>query len=106
MPRQTEFLVVPTGTEWQITRDGQDFLAVQTKQVAIDEAVHQARRAEPSRVVVLRLDGGVEEEASFGVLAPTNATPPQQYWPAAVDPGRQSPLRPRPGTHRTSTAAG
>lgn len=63
---RTKYEVVPTGTCWEIKRDGKDFLAVQTKQVAVDEAVYQASRSEPSHVTVKRLDGGIEEEADFG----------------------------------------
>lgn len=65
-PPRTEFHVVPTGTEWQIKWNGTEFLAVQSKQVAIEEAVFQAKRNEPSHVSVLGLDGRVEEEVSFG----------------------------------------
>ncbi|MQA05266.1 MAG: DUF2188 domain-containing protein [Streptosporangiales bacterium] len=85
-PARSEFEVVPTGTEWQIKRDGQEFVAVQTKQVAVDEAVFQASRNAPSHVVVRRLDGGIEDEANFGD-APQNAAPAgQQQQPAAVRP--------------------
>lgn len=68
---RTRYEVVPTGICWEITRDSKDFLAVQTKQVALDEAVYQASRNQPSHVVVKRLDGGVEDEASFGDLPST-----------------------------------
>lgn len=84
-PAPTQFEVVPTDTAWEITQDGADFLAVQTRQVAVDEAVFQATQNRPSRVVVKRLDGSVEEEASFdGESTPAQPTPaPAEVAPAA-----------------------
>lgn len=92
-PARSEYEVVPTGTAWEIKRDGQDFLAVQTKQVAVDEAVFQASRNTPSHVVVRRLDGGIEDEANFGD-APQDAPAGQQQQqqpPAQQQPAQQQP---------------
>ena len=65
-PVHTQFEIVPTGTEWLIKRDGREFLALQTKQVAIDEVAAQAERVQSCHVVVKALDGSVEEERTFG----------------------------------------
>lgn len=61
----TEFEVAPGDEEWQISRDGEPFLTVQTKEVAIEEAVTQARQLRPGRVVVRGRDGSIEDEASI-----------------------------------------
>lgn len=65
-PIRSEIQVVPVGTAWQVERDGKPFLSVQTKQVAVDEAVIQAQKAEWSHVIVRTDDGEIEEEATFG----------------------------------------
>lgn len=78
-PTRIEFEVVPTGTEWEIKRDGQEFLSVQSKDVAVDEAVFQAARSEPSHIVVRRLDGSTENEAEFGDPSAQPAAPPDPY---------------------------
>lgn len=80
---RNEFVVIPTGTDWQIKRNGEDFLAVQSKEVAVDEAVFQAARSEPSHVVVKRLDGSTEDEATFGdVPGAPSANGRHQSWSA------------------------
>lgn len=76
-PTRTEFQVVPTGAEWEIRQDSIVLLTVQTKQVAIDEAVVQAELAKPSHIVVQTPDGSTEEEANLGDLPgnPKKRTP-------------------------------
>lgn len=67
-PVYTQFEIIPTGMEWLIRRDGREFLALQTKQVAIDEVAAQVERIESCHVVVKALDGSVEEERTFGAV--------------------------------------
>ena len=62
----TKFEIIPTGTEWLIKCDGREYLALQTKQVAIDEVAAQVERVQSCHVVVRALDGSVEEERTFG----------------------------------------
>lgn len=59
----TVFDVRPVDGRWQIDRDGEVLLVVQTKDVAIEEARIQASKTSPSDVVVHDADEGeVEEE--------------------------------------------
>lgn len=83
---RTEFEVVATETGWEVKRDSTDFLSVQTRDVAVDEAVYQATQSQPSHVTVKRLDGSVEEEADFGEVtqAPESAAEQAQA-PSAVN---------------------
>lgn len=70
---QTVFQVTPDDAWWRIDRDGDVMLVVQSKDVAVEEAVVQARRESQSRVVVRAADGSVEEEAAYRAGAPEPA---------------------------------
>lgn len=65
MTTSMRYEVIPVEPGWQISRNGRPFLTVQTKQVAVEEALTQARNTGPSRLVLKRRDGSVEDEAHF-----------------------------------------
>ena len=72
--KQTVFQVTPDEGSWRIEKDGEQLLVVQSKDVAIEEAVVQARQVPDSKIVIRAADGSVEEEASYGAGTPTPAS--------------------------------
>lgn len=72
--QQTVFQVTPEESHWRIDRDGESMLVVQTKDVAVEEAVVQARQVPQGRVVICTADGTVEEEAAYRDGTPVTAT--------------------------------
>ncbi|MQA05251.1 MAG: DUF2188 domain-containing protein [Streptosporangiales bacterium] len=89
-PTRTPFQVVPTAGGWEIRQDGVALLTVQTKQVAIDEAIVQAELTKPSSVAVLDAAGRVEEEANLGDPLP-QASPRRRRQPPAENGDEQQP---------------
>lgn len=82
--RRTKFEIVPSGPNWEIKRNGKSFLTVLNRQVAIDEAIIQAKQASPSRLVLKRPDGTVEEEAQVGELRSTSTKATKSAKPATA----------------------
>ena len=74
MAAEAVFQVTPNEGSWRIDRDGTTILEVQSKDVAIEEAVVQARREPQSRVVVRGADGSVEDEAVYQEDVPAQPT--------------------------------
>lgn len=65
MADRTVFHVVPKGPGWQVQRDGDAVLSVDTKKQAIDEARALAKELQPSQVVVHTADGRIEDEMTY-----------------------------------------
>jgi hypothetical protein len=65
--RRVHFEVVPSGNEWDVTRDGKKVSHHRTKQNAVDKAAAAAKREEgDAELRIKRQDGTIQDERTYG----------------------------------------
>jgi hypothetical protein len=63
---RTRYEVVPEGDQWIVREGKKSTPPLDSKEMAVDAAIRRAQEAAPSEVVVVREDGTLEEERTFG----------------------------------------
>ena len=63
---RTRYEVVPEGDQWIVREGKKSTPPLDSKEMAVDVAIRRAQEAAPSEVVVVREDGTLEEERTFG----------------------------------------
>jgi hypothetical protein len=63
---RTRYEVLPEGDQWIVREGKKSTPPLDSKEMAVDAAIRRAQEAAPSEVVVVREDGTLEEERTFG----------------------------------------
>ncbi|GHF74106.1 hypothetical protein FHX82_002088 [Amycolatopsis bartoniae] len=61
-----QYFVVPNGTNWQVKHDSRVLSQHAIKSTAVDAGVKVAKANAPSQLKIMRQDGTIEDERTYG----------------------------------------